>query len=72
MEFVKNYCHPDSSASSIVSEQQVLTHIITENGQNFGQKINELLKEVIDGFPTKIEELLKEFQGFSKCRAESQ
>ena len=71
MEFVKNYRHPDSSASSIVSEHQVLTHIMTENDQNSRQKLNELLKEVIDG-PTKIKELLKEFQGFSKFRAENQ
>ena len=68
MEFVRNYRHPDSSASSIVSEQQVLTHIMTENDQNSGQKINEVLKEVVDGFQQTSKNSLRNFKDSQNFR----
>ena len=68
MEFVRNYRHPDSSASSIVSEHQVLTHIMTENDQNSGQKINEVLKEVVDGFQQTSKNSLRNFKDSQNFR----
>ena len=65
---MENYCCPESGVSSIGPEQQVLTHIMKENDQNSRQKINELLKEAIDGFRQKSKNSLRNFKDSQNFR----